>query len=295
MALLVAPATHAVAGSCPAGDFATEWQGMRVVTHEDLGDGPPAWAAFCRNGRLVRRFRTKRGQYWKAFRAIDLDGDGKTELASWYWSGGAHCCTTYVVFRRDRRRGVVATELAQDDGDSGVEWQRLSNYPRPVLLATDNSAAYFFGPYSSSVTLPYVVEIGPQGFRLAEAVMRARRPGWGPAALYDGPRDWSDFLRNIKDYQTMLADVAPPAKRLNELHELIATWVEVGGGPASPYLIELHVKLYCFYAPSCDIPALVREVEGRHRGFLTEFRGQLVTSLRDSNVTKLRRAPAGWH
>jgi hypothetical protein len=62
-----------------------------------------------------------------------------------------------------------------------------------------------------------------------------------------------------------------------------------------PTRIERHIKLFCYYDPRCDPARLARQIEGRHPGVLRGFLTMLMPAMNDSNIYRLRRAPAGWH
>ncbi|MEP9358508.1 hypothetical protein [Sphingomonas sp. KR3-1] len=273
---------------CPAGARIATWQGMTVRRREAPEGMDGVTIAFCRGEHLVRRFARPDALRWTRFKALDLDGDGRPELTSTAWTGGAHCCFTQLVFRADGR-DVVATQLNQQDFEES-SWRRLPGYRRPVLLLYDSSSAYAFGAFSETVSMPYVVEIGPQGFRLAAPLMRAREPGWGPAALRHGPAAWAEFLRHNGGYDTRLARVEAPEKRLAAVQKLAT---DDPGGGALLRAAEEHIKLYCYYDAQCDVPGLVRAIEGPQGNALGGFPA-LVKTMRDSNIMKLRRAPTGW-
>ncbi|WP_157215825.1 hypothetical protein [Flavisphingomonas formosensis] len=120
--------------------------------------------------------------YWELAEhapAMDLDGDGRPELITWFRSGGAHCCSTAMIFRRSGTR-VEATRLETLDAGRGI-FVRLKGYSRPVMRTSDYSSAYLFSSFASTVHMPYAVEIGPHGFQLAARVMQADRAGIGPS------------------------------------------------------------------------------------------------------------------
>lgn len=288
MAVLL-PLLFLAATPCPGGERIMTWQGMTMRRREAPEGMDGVTISFCRAGRLVRRFDQPDALRWDGFKVLDLDGDRQPELASSYWTGGAHCCFTQVVFRTNGKGGVIATRLAQEDyGESS--WRRLPGYPRSVMLLYDFSSAYVFGGFAETVTMPYLVEIGPQGFRLAAQLMQAREPGWGPAALRHGPAAWASFLRRNDGNDTRLASVQAPEKRLEALHRLMKD------DPGKGVLLraaEEHIKLYCYYDARCDVPSLIRAIEGPRPGMLGGF-PELVKTMRESNISKLRRAPAGW-
>jgi hypothetical protein len=283
------PLLFAAATPCPSGERVMTWQGMTVRRREEASGWRETALAFCRGNRLVRKFVGPEAQRWEGFKAVDLTGDGVPELTSTYWTGGAHCCSTQMVFHIDRRHRLVATQLAQGDSETG-SWRTLPGYPRPVMLLYDFSSAYMVTAFSATIDMPYVVEIGPRGFRIAEPLMRAREPGWGPAALRHGPAAWANFLSRDTGYDNRLAQVVAPGKRLAAARKLADT------EPESPDLLlaaEEHIKLYCYYDARCDVPGLLRAIEGPHRGLLGGF-PELVRTMRQSNIARLRRAPAGW-
>ncbi|MDQ0249038.1 hypothetical protein J2W22_001085 [Sphingomonas kyeonggiensis] len=282
------PMLFMAATPCPGGERIMTWQGMAVRRRETPDGVDGAAISFCRGKHLVRRIVRPDALHWTGFKALDLDGDGRTELTSTYWSGGAHCCFTQVVFRANGK-GVAVTRLSQRDHEKS-SWRRLPGYPRPVMLLYDFSSAYAFTAFSGTVTMPYVVEIGPRGFRLAAPLMRAREPGWGPAALRHGPRAWAAFLRYTNGYETPLARVDAPAQRLTALHKLVR---DDPSGSELRLAAETHIKLYCYYDARCDLPGLVHAIEKPRPGLLGGF-PDLARTMQASNISKLRRAPTGW-
>jgi hypothetical protein len=121
----------------------------------------------------------------------DVDGDGRGELILESYSGGAHCCFSYLIFSLGDTPALMARFEAQDsgamlkddDGDGIIEFH-----------SEDMAFAYFGAPFAASVRAPIVVVYDNGAFHLAEHFMRKPAPSedeWKKRA--DGVRaDWDN-------------------------------------------------------------------------------------------------------
>lgn len=301
--LPLAGCATAPAASPAAGDGRGEaaWNGLSVRPH---GYGREAELRFYRAGALVHRERDETAHRWFVGEPRDLDGDGLADLHAWFWSGGAHCCITHLVFRGGAAGAVAspppAWRLEQGHGDA-AEFAALAGYPRPVMRVPDTSSAYVGGAFVDMAAFPFVVEAAADGFRLAAPLMRPARPGEGPAALAQGPPAWTSFLRTRADGEPgELADLPPPAVRIAEIRRLFdAAAAPASGGRSEEFrgtadivpLAERHIKAHCVYDAACDIRALAAELEGGRAGMLGDFPAELEESWLKSELYRLKRRP----
>ena len=277
------------------------WNGLVVRP-----TGTPAKASllFARAGKVVHRERDPRAQDWGLFPPRDLDGDGADDLHAWFWSGGAHCCITHLVYSGTMNGNPVsppsAWRLEQGDGDP-IGFETVSGYERPVLALPDTSSAYVSGPFADAPMFPYFVEVGQRGLRLAGALMRSAEPGGGPAILRDGPAALAAFVRAAFGSEIAQTGRIPPAAerirvlrgRLDRLLAAKAPGVSAADALARADLlpdIERHIKLYCVYDSACDIPALAAEIEGSRPGVLGAWACELHERWRKSALFALKRS-----
>ena len=297
--LLAACATAPGGGDASDREAAAAWNGLSVVAH---GYGKEAELRFYRSGALVHRERDETAHRWEIAEPRDLDGDGVADLHAWFWSGGAHCCITHLVWRGGVPGAVAspspAWRLEQGHGDA-AGFVALAGYPRPVMAVPDSSSAYLAGAFVDTAVFPYVVEAASEGLRLAAPLMRSAAPGEGPAALTEGPAAWAEFLRTRADGgETELAGLPPPAARIAEIRRLFdpaAATASAGlseehrGTAEIRPLAERHIKAYCVYDESCDIRALASALEGGRSGMLGTFPAELEQSWLKSELYRLKR------
>jgi hypothetical protein len=79
---------------------------------------------------------------------IDLDADGDPEVLVDAFTGGAHCCATTEVFRRDPTGAYAAVGLRW--GNAGYEVRDLDSDGRPELVTADDTFAAAFTAYAAS-------------------------------------------------------------------------------------------------------------------------------------------------
>lgn len=308
LALLLSACTRA---GTPSGDEAgaepgelrrAAWNGLDVRSEGYLEE---AALLFARGGRIVHRERDESAHHWALHPPRDLDGDGDDDLHAWFWTGGAHCCITHVVFPgtpgRDPASPGKAWRLDQGDGEAG-RFEAVEGYPRPVLTVPDTSSAYVSGSFADTPMFPYFVELGPDGLRLAEPLMRSRAPGHGPAVLADGPPPLAAFVRAaFGDEIARTGRIPPPEERVRALRTRIDRAFAAAAPDSSPEAvlaagdllpdIERHIKLYCVYDADCDIPALAAQLEGSRPALLSAWAAELETSWRNASLHTLKRNP----
>jgi subtilisin-like proprotein convertase family protein len=78
----------------------------------------------------------------------DLDADGEPEVIVDEYSGGAHCCTYSVLFRR---AGGGYSTLVHRWGNVGYRLLDLDRDGRPELRSADDRFAYAFTAYATSL------------------------------------------------------------------------------------------------------------------------------------------------
>jgi hypothetical protein len=78
----------------------------------------------------------------------DLDADGEPEVLVDAYTGGAHCCATTEVFRRDAAGAYAAVGLRW--GNAGYEVRDLDADGRPELVTADDAFAAAFTAYAAS-------------------------------------------------------------------------------------------------------------------------------------------------
>lgn len=275
----------------------TQWNGLEVT---GIGYLDEAELRFARAGKLVHRERDETAHHWAVFPPSDLDGDGTTDLQAWFWTGGAHCCFTTLVYR-GRPDGKVSAPGAAwrlDMGDSEARpFAPLAGYKRPVLAVFDTSSAYVSGSFAETPMYPYFVEADAGGLRLAEPLMRSARPGEGPRVLRDGPPAWRALiLANLPREEREAGGIAPPAERLRAIRARLDAAAAPGRDGTALLAeaqllptIERHIKLHCVYDAACDIPALAAEVEGERKGLLKEWAKELEESWTGSTLYRLKQ------
>ncbi|PSJ40819.1 hypothetical protein [Allosphingosinicella deserti] len=277
------------------------WNGLAV---RPTGTPDNLSLLFSRAGTVVHRERDPRAQDWGLFPPRDLDGDGADDLHAWFWSGGAHCCITHLVYSGtmtgDPVSPTVAWRLEQGDGDP-IGFETVPGHSRPVLAVPDSSSAYVSGAFADTPMFPYFVEATPSGLRLAGALMQSAEPGGGPAILRDGATARAAFVRAAFGSEIAQTGRIPSAAerirvlrgRLDTLLAAKAPGVSAADALAGADLlpdVERHIKLYCVYDSACDIPALAAEIEGSRPGVLGAWTSELDESWRKSPLFALKRS-----
>ncbi|QAY75395.1 hypothetical protein ETR14_01760 [Sphingosinicella sp. BN140058] len=296
-----APAPRIAASEAQYADLReTRWNGLVVRA---AGTPDDAALLFANGRRTVHRERDPGAQAWGLFPPRDLDGDDLDDLHAWFWSGGAHCCITHLVYPGTMGARPVspppAWRLVQGDGDP-IGFTTIPDHPRPLLILSDASSAYVSGAFADTPSFPFFVEAGPNGLRLAEALMRSVEPGGGPAVLRDGPPGLAAAVGSAFGSEiAQTGRIPPPAERIRVLRARLDGILRAKG-PGTPAAeaiaaadllpdIERHIKLYCVYDPYCDIPALAAEIEGGRPGVLGPWLRELDQSWRASPLYALKR------
>lgn len=84
------------------------------------------------------------------FQLTDLDSDGTPEVVVQNYTGGAHCCTNYVVHHWDAAaQQFQALETGYLDGYGG-EFEDLDGDGFSEFVSYDNAFLYAFGSYAES-------------------------------------------------------------------------------------------------------------------------------------------------
>lgn len=89
-----------------------------------------------------------------ALHVRDLDGDGDQEVLVDFYSGGAHCCSsTLVWYLKDHRR---YERRALSTGNSGYRLRNPDGDDRWELVSSDDRFSYAFSSYAESWRPPLV-------------------------------------------------------------------------------------------------------------------------------------------
>lgn len=103
----------------------------------------------------------------------DIDGDRQEELVLQTFSGGAHCCFSYLVFLLGEVPALMARFEAQD---SGAMLKDADGDGITEFHSEDMAFAYFGAPFAASARTPIVVLYDNGAFHLAEHFMRKPAP-----------------------------------------------------------------------------------------------------------------------
>lgn len=87
----------------------------------------------------------------------DLDGEPEPEVFVTTYSGGAHCCTSVVIYRWDGERYRRLTGFF---GNAGYTLEDLDGDGRPEFVTRDDRFAYRFTAYAFSILPPMVLSYG---------------------------------------------------------------------------------------------------------------------------------------
>lgn len=125
----------------------------------------------------------------------DLTGEGLPELLVSEWSGGAHCCYTFHLFRLgDSFARIQSLPLFDADESSFVKRKGVKGL---VLNTADYSAfAYFPDGFAGSPAGRVLLSFQHGRYHLAQDLMQANAPKVGEtahcAALFKKSREWRD-------------------------------------------------------------------------------------------------------
>ncbi len=140
-------------------------------------------------------------EHWDVAFAVDTDGDGRQEAIVLHFTGGAHCCSEYLIFGSGSD-GVRLLDKFSLGNDAIADIEDLDGDAVPELIAFDDRLAYFADlSYADSPSLPLVL------CRSAE----------GP--YYDCTPDFPRFLRNdADDYEGRLQEAVAGQYSDEEMH-----------------------------------------------------------------------------
>lgn len=204
----------------------------------------------------------------------DITGDGRPNVVVEFYSGGAHCCDTYLIFEIGERFRLVNR---LDTGDYGITFQDLDDIPGFEIETLDDTFAYWKAPFAGSPAPRVVLSYRDGRYRPAPDLMRrppmaapvlgarARRiregGRWGRYAMYPlDSRLWAVMLDLIysgnAEQARMFLDAAWPAGRSGK--EKFADELFLCKLRQSPY--------WPIVAEMNDVPAAEPEAVGECRG-----------------------------
>jgi hypothetical protein len=126
---------------------------------------------------------------------MDFSGEGLPELLLSEWSGGAHCCYTFHLFRLGTSFSKIQ-DIPLLDADESA-FVRRPNVKGLVIASADYSAfAYFPSSFAGSPAGRVFLSFQDGRFRPDASLMKAGAPKAGEAekcaALFKPSRDWKD-------------------------------------------------------------------------------------------------------
>lgn len=133
----------------------------RVVSDLDVSD-------VCKDCLLVEDAAGNADEIYTIMYVADLDGDGEPEVSFDTFSNGAHCCTTQRIYAYRPATNSYRRVLSQYWGNAGYAVKDLDGDGTAELSGGDDSFAYAFSSYASSVFPPKVLS-----FRLDQATGKA--------------------------------------------------------------------------------------------------------------------------
>lgn len=125
----------------------------------------------------------------------DMTGEGIPDLLVTEWSGGAHCCYSFHVFRLGSEFKKIQTIPVFDADES--DFVKRPGIPGLVLVTADYSAfAYFPKSFAGSPAGRVFLSFQEGRFRLDATLMKTDGPAKGEidkcAALFKKSRAWKD-------------------------------------------------------------------------------------------------------
>jgi hypothetical protein len=91
----------------------------------------------------------------------DLNGDGEPEVFVDTYTGGAHCCSSIVVYRFD---GTTYKHLVNYWGNGFYRLKDLDADGKPEFVTDDDRFAYEFSAYAFSYRPLMILDFGSSGF-----------------------------------------------------------------------------------------------------------------------------------
>jgi hypothetical protein len=94
---------------------------------------------------------------WGVQAAADLNADGVQDVIVFHFTGGAHCCSEYMVFR-DTYTGILLDDYFSLGNGGIVSVEDLDGDGVPELIGWDDRLAYFADQsYAATPSLPLVL------------------------------------------------------------------------------------------------------------------------------------------
>jgi hypothetical protein len=93
----------------------------------------------------------------------DLDGDRLEEVLVSTYTGGAHCCTNFIVYQW-RNNKFIRVETGESDGEGGV-FKDLNGDGKIEFITYDNSFLYAFSSYAGSGSPTVIYSLGNGKFQ----------------------------------------------------------------------------------------------------------------------------------
>jgi len=109
---------------------------------------------------------------------VDVTGDGVPDAVLELFTGGAHCCYTYLILGGDDPCAPAATLNA---GNSSVEIQNIDEDPSAEFLAVDWTLEYWNADFATSLSFYVILEFREE--ELAADTEAMRRPAPAPEEL----------------------------------------------------------------------------------------------------------------
>ena len=95
---------------------------------------------------------------------MDIDNDGQSEAVVEYRSGGAHCCYTYLIYKKAKTKLKLIGAIYLGDSSEPV-FKDLDNDGVMEILVLDGRLAYFGGLcFACSPSLPLIISYRNKSF-----------------------------------------------------------------------------------------------------------------------------------
>lgn len=106
-------------------------------------------------------------------RGQDMTGDGTPDLIVTEWTGGAHCCTNYYIYRVGSAGPELVDEIRAEHGGGFADLDRDG---RPEFEGRDWSFAYWRASFAESPAPRIVLSFDGERYRLTPEMMRTSAP-----------------------------------------------------------------------------------------------------------------------